>query len=58
MTITRVGTNSKYANGWQSAFGKGASAAKKEAAKPAGRKPETDRKGFGEIGKKPAKKKE
>jgi large subunit ribosomal protein L30 len=33
-------------------------AAKKEAAKPTGRKPETDRKAFGEIGKKPAKKKE
>lgn len=33
-------------------------AAKKEAAKPAGRKPETERKAFGEIGKKPAKKKE
>jgi large subunit ribosomal protein L30 len=33
-------------------------AAKKEAAKPAGRKPDTERKAFGEIGKKPAKKKE
>jgi large subunit ribosomal protein L30 len=33
-------------------------APKKEPAKPAGRKPDTDRKGFGEIGKKPAKKKE
>jgi hypothetical protein len=33
VTITRVGTNQKYASGWQAAFGKGASVAKKEAAK-------------------------
>jgi hypothetical protein len=33
VTITRVGTNSKYASGWQSAFGKGGSAVKKEGAK-------------------------
>lgn len=38
MTITRVGTNSKYATGWASAFGKGASATKTAAAKPAKKK--------------------
>lgn len=38
MTITRVGTNSKYANGWTSIFGKGTSATKSAAAKPAKKK--------------------
>ena len=32
MTITRVGTSAKYANGWDSAFGKGKSAKKSAAA--------------------------
>ena len=33
MTIVRVGSNDKYANGWSAAFGKGG--AKKQAAAPA-----------------------
>ena len=41
MTITRVGTNAKYASGWEAAFlkGKRAAASKKKAsAKKAGKK--------------------
>lgn len=47
MTITRVGTNAKYADGWDSAFGKqpaggakkaGKAAAKKKSPKKAGKK--------------------
>ena len=51
MTITRVGTNAKYADGWDAAFGRGrggnktakksakkAAARKKPSAKKAGRK--------------------
>ena len=37
MTITRVGTNAKYADGWDSAFSGKATAAKKSA-KPAAKK--------------------
>jgi hypothetical protein len=47
VTITRVGTNAKYADGWDSAFGKkpaggakkpGKAAAKKKSPKKAGKK--------------------
>lgn len=37
MTITRIGTNAQYASGWEAAFAKGKSSAKK-AAKPAASK--------------------
>ena len=41
MTITRVGTNQKYAEGWESAFqGKGGA----KAAKPSGQKPSAKKK--------------
>lgn len=43
MTIVRVGTTKKYADGWETAFGKGKGkagpAAKKAAAKKAAKKP-------------------
>ena len=35
MSIIRVGSNSKYAEGWDKAFGGGKAKAKKKAAKPA-----------------------
>ena len=45
MTITRVGTNAKYAEGWESAFQKGKSATKSAAAKPAAKKKASPKKG-------------
>lgn len=33
MTILRIGSNAKYANGWEQAFGKGTKKAKPAAAK-------------------------
>ena len=33
MTITRVGTNAKYASGWETAFSRGKSSKKAAAAK-------------------------
>ena len=48
MTILRVGTNSKYARGWEVAFGKGkpakATAAKGSNKKPAAKKAAKKRK--------------
>ena len=38
MTITRVGTNQKYAEGWEQAFTKKRAAAKSTAKKPAAKK--------------------
>jgi len=40
VTITRVGTNQKYADGWEQAFSK-----KKSAAKPAAKKPSPKKSG-------------
>jgi hypothetical protein len=36
VTIVRVGTNKKFADGWEAAFGKGKSAATKGSAKAKG----------------------
>jgi hypothetical protein len=35
VTITRVGTNQKYSDGWDKAFGKGGKSSGAKAAKPA-----------------------
>jgi len=40
VTITRVGTNQKYADGWEQAFAK-----KKSAGKPAAKKPSPKKSG-------------
>lgn len=60
MTITRVGSNEKYASGWDLAFGgkkKAAKSAKKAAKKKAVKKPAKKAAAASKAKKKPAKKK-
>jgi hypothetical protein len=45
VSIIRIGSNSKYASGWESAFGKGATAKKDGAKKKAAPKKKAAKKG-------------